>query len=327
MASREFIENRIAGKEQELTKLNKKMERILKAQAGNWETNNPYGYHERDIKYTQKDIEAAEKALNNYKAQLQAEIEKAASRNVPAILEFLENWKNLVTQLYEEGFDSYYADKAEVLRLNKVFSDAQYGTPEWTTSKEAFEQASKEFRCKRYGYYENHVVLNRWGKEVVEKVKIRDGEYEHLMPYTSSGEHKDASAKLNRVLTEEANRKYDFIIERTNAIVGEITDASSLKVGAKGDLNGFIKGTKGTAKVQTIGAGGHNIQIFHFRTLITPVKAKEEPKEDITKETNFASKSLEELEAIADMVGAECKHYDNAKIYRMHLVMAIKQAL
>ena len=101
MASREFIENRIAGKEQELTKLNKKMERILKAQAGNWETNNPYGYHERDIKYTQKDIEAAEKALNNYKAQLQSEIEKAASRNVPAILEFLENWKNLVTQLYE----------------------------------------------------------------------------------------------------------------------------------------------------------------------------------------------------------------------------------
>ena len=75
-------------------------------------------------------------------------------------------------------------------------------------------------------------------------------------------------AKLEKDLDEEANRKYDFIIERTNAIVGEITDASDLEVGAKQDLNGYITGTRGRAKVQTIGAGGYNIQCFHFRTLI-----------------------------------------------------------
>lgn len=69
-------------------------------------------------------------------------------------------------------------------------------------------------------------------------------------------------------LEAEKNRKYDFIIERTNEIVGQITDASNLTIGAKGDLNGFILGTKGSAKVQTIGAGGYNIQCFHFRTLI-----------------------------------------------------------
>ena len=74
--------------------------------------------------------------------------------------------------------------------------------------------------------------------------------------------------KLAKDLTQEANRKYDFIIERTNYIVGEITDAAALQVGAKGDLNGFIDGTRGRAKVQTIGAGGYNIQCFHFRTLI-----------------------------------------------------------
>ena len=78
--------------------------------------------------------------------------------------------------------------------------------------------------------------------------------------------------KIDKDLTEEANRKYDFIIERTNEIVGQITDASALRIGDKGDLNGFIKGTRGTAKVETIGAGGYNIQRFHFRTLIKPVK-------------------------------------------------------
>lgn len=77
--------------------------------------------------------------------------------------------------------------------------------------------------------------------------------------------------QLAKDLNEEANRKYDFIIERTNAIVGEITDASGLSVGSKQDLNGFIVGTRGTAKVQTIGAGGYIIQCFHFRTLINAV--------------------------------------------------------
>ena len=39
-----------------------------------------------------------------------------------------------------------------------------------------------------------------------------------------------------------------------------------------GDINGIIVGTEGKAKIQTIGAGGYNIQCFHFRTLIHEIK-------------------------------------------------------
>ena len=54
--------------------------------------------------------------------------------------------------------------------------------------------------------------------------------------------------------------------------VGTITDASALYIGPEGDINGYIVGTEGEAKIQTIGAGGYNIQCFHFRTLIHEYK-------------------------------------------------------
>ena len=78
--------------------------------------------------------------------------------------------------------------------------------------------------------------------------------------------------KLQKELDQEADAKYDDIIERTNFICGKITDASGLYVGMKGDLDGYIKGERGTAKVQTIGAGGYNVQRFHFRTLVHEAK-------------------------------------------------------
>ena len=93
MASIEFIAKRIEGKEKELDKLNKKLARIRKVEAQNWEDPNPYYYSEYDLKCTMKDIEAAQKALDDYKAQLIAENEKAASRNVQVIIDFLNGRK------------------------------------------------------------------------------------------------------------------------------------------------------------------------------------------------------------------------------------------
>ena len=88
---------------------------------------------------------------------------------------------------------------------------------------------------------------------------------------------------LERALESEKNRKYDDIVLRTEKIVGTITDASDLKVGATGELNGFIIGDQATVKVQTIGAGGYNDQVildsgrhgqcFHFRVLVNKVTA------------------------------------------------------
>lgn len=266
MASIEFIQKRIDGKEKEVAKLEKKLERIRKAEASGWE-NNPYGYYESDLKWTGRDLEAAKEALEKYRADMAVALEKAASRNVPAILEFLEGWKQRCFDFYHEGLVSYYDELKAVKALCEEANKVRYGSPEHEEAYKRFTDASDAFRAKRTGYFEEWEEV-RNGRKYRGRNKVRSGEYEYLEPYSGERTLEDAVSRLKKDLTEEANRKYDFIIERTNAIVGKITDASGLEVGAKHDLNGYIVGEKGTAKVQTIGAGGYNVQCFHFRTLI-----------------------------------------------------------
>ena len=273
MASIEFIQKRIAGKVKELDKLTKKLERIRKVEAQNWEDPNPYYYGPRDLKYTLRDIEEAQKALADYKAQLAAEEEKAQSRNVPAILEFLEAWKNRVYTYYDNDLRDAFAEQERVRQLGKEVQKHNWGTPEYEAAHKAYEEARSANYAKHHGYYrpltEEEKKQRRY--RYTSEIKIRDGEWEHLRRYFYST-YEESIAKLQKDLDEEANRKYDFIIERTTAITGKITDAAALRIGEKADLNGYIIGEKGTAKVQTIGAGGYNIQCYHFRTLINELK-------------------------------------------------------
>jgi hypothetical protein len=270
MATVEFITKRIEGKEKELNKLNEKLARIRKVEAQDWEDPNPYYYSEYDLRIVLKDIEAAQKALNDYKVQLEVETEKANSRNIPAIVEFLNGWKVRMISMYTEGLIEYYEESEKVYELYNKIGHFYYEAK--TPEEMEYESAKKVFRQKCHGYFEKKEFINRWGKPDSKEVKVRDGEYEWLRPYNGERKMEDSLNKLEKDLSREWIRKYDFIIERTNQIVGTITDASDLKVGNKGDLNGFIIGTKGIAKVETIGAGGYNIQCFHFRTLINRMK-------------------------------------------------------
>lgn len=250
MASIEFIQKRIAGKEKELKKLEQKLARIRKVEASGWDSDhNPYCYSEYDLRYCIKDIEAASKALEGYKTQLTAETEKASSRNVKAIVDFIELWKANCRKYYLETLPEYAEAKEEWFRKSKEHAEwsnnGGWRDPEAKQVNEEYSRYRAAFR-QRWASFENYVAGRR-GAYVIDM------------------------EKLSKDLEQEGNRKYDFIIERTNTIVGVITDASGLRVGNKGDLNGYIIGTKGTAKVETIGAGGYNIQCFHFRTLINQV--------------------------------------------------------
>ena len=243
MATVEYLQKRVAGKEAELDKLNRKLSRIEKAEASGW-ADNPYYYHERDKVNTEHDIEQCKIALEEYRTKLRKEQEKAESRNVKAILDFLAGWKKHVREYYIGSVPAYLEARREWHRASREHAD-------WWNNG-GFKK-SREEKAQMDAAYDE--ARNKFHKG-----------WDWLTPYMENSEID--TAMLDKDLQKEADAKYDDIIERTNAIVGTITDAGGLTIGGKGDLNGIIVGDKGKARVQTIGAGGYNIQCYHFRTLI-----------------------------------------------------------
>lgn len=266
MASIEFLTERIENAQAKIAKkqntIEKKQKLIEKKVALIEKTEDE---HERrwldyDVRSLNEDIARGTKeiaeirvSLDKYIAQKNAELEKAASRNVTAIIEFLEGWKTRVTEYYHERFAKFLEERKVRYAENKEYCDfvntGWYKIEDREAARAARKAASeKEDKARR-------AFNKKWN---------------FIAPYVNFDTFNDE--RLAKELEQEANEKYDDIINRTNAICGKIVDAQGLWVGNKGDLDGIVIGERGTAKVQTIGAGGYNIQCFHFRTLVHEVK-------------------------------------------------------
>lgn len=80
------------------------------------------------------------------------------------------------------------------------------------------------------------------------------------------------AVQIDKHVEEDKQYKLIALNAKVGAVVGEITNASNLQVSEKGDLTGYITGTKGKAEVQTFSAGGWNIQCHHYRTTVTKME-------------------------------------------------------
>lgn len=243
MASIKFLQARVSGKEAEIAKLEEKLSRIAKAEASGWE-DNPYAYNEYDKKRAESDLSFAKDRLAHYQAKLALEENSQANRNIPVILEFLSEWKARNIEFYESMLPKYAKAVEGWYREDREYCN-------WF-NRSRFDASPVERKQRRLDREHSRVEFNKT--------------WSWIIPYIDG--HELNMSKLNHDLDMECNRKYDNLVARVTKIVGTITDVSNLTISRNLELNGYIIGTEGTAEVETIGAGGWNIQRFHFRTLV-----------------------------------------------------------
>jgi len=180
-------------------------------------------------------------------------------KSIPVIEKFLNQWRIKA--------ESYYV-KLKVDYLNLY--NAKY-----TINEEDFikylEQPKKQVNKISCTYSE----LNKWDIERLVSYKKNQIIDNFLMKL--SGNEVDLlkyhvflnyEEKIKILLDREVSIKRNTLIIRIEEKVGIIQDVKGLNVGVNGELNGYIIGSLGNAKVNTIYAGGKNIQCLHYRVLV-----------------------------------------------------------
>lgn len=210
--------------------------------------------------------------LDKYNIQLQKE---KAPKN-KALVDFLNNWEKMAREWYIEN------SKYMINEMNKHHDELYTQLLNDNYFKMSWEE-KRNYRGQFNRYYDS---MNKFLKdnEFISSTTIEltgvgfykedkeNDDYDSLFGYFSSKGAYKGSLDMNTLdkrLAQEKQRKYEDLVRRISEVVGEIQDASNLSIGDQnGELNGIVKGSKGSAKVQTIGAGGYNIQVFHYRVLV-----------------------------------------------------------
>ena len=244
MKTAETLARLIVSKTEKLDKLEKKLARIEAVAAANWaDEANRWGYSEYDLRVCRNDLARAQKDLENCRVEMEASNAKAARRNVPAISDFLDKWAGYVVRYYMEREAEYReAAKETYGKLHALRNGRVDDMATRKVNRLEADKLQKDFTVK-YGQFLSH---DRNGAAKYEETLRADVEAERL-------------------------RKYDTLLDAVENITGVIVNASGLNIAGNGDLEGVVRGRQGNARVNTFGAGGYNIQCYHFRTRVTRI--------------------------------------------------------
>ena len=199
------------------------------------------------------DLHEANKLLAKYQSQLDKLVNFEKADKIEVIWNFIQKWK-------ESAYNFYIDNANQFIKL-----------------RENHKQAWEEYK-KTQEYEEQLEMFNKWhnwGSNEYRVEKEFDKKYySDIQSLTMDIVNYKTidTEKLQKILDKEVIVRYNTLVKQVTDITGEITDASNLRMGAKGEINGIVIGEKGKAKVETFGAGGYNVQIFHYRTRVTEVR-------------------------------------------------------
>ena len=105
------------------------------------------------------------------------------------------------------------------------------------------------------------------------KAKMDHKEFRKYYTWTREEDLRKTDEEFRKIEEREADFWLLNLYNRVKEVTGEVTDCGGLRWGGK-CLDGYVVGKKGTALVETIGAGGYNIQRFHLRVLVHKYEKK-----------------------------------------------------
>lgn len=207
-----------------------------------------------DLRTSQSKLKDLEIQLENLFKQQEKEQKKNEVERIPVIEEFLEQWKIKALEWFKNDYQ----------KLNEYFQEV-------SEKRNQFKQWQDENKIYHYGkeYKEKEKELGLDRETYLNKLKYS---FHSLTQKLYQLYRKDWEKELEREIERDKNNKRQFLVSRVKEITGQITDAKGLRIGDNGEINGIIIGIKGTAKVETISAGGYNIQCWHFRVLVKEIK-------------------------------------------------------
>lgn len=191
------------------------------------------------IKEKEQALAKHKQSLNKAKAKERtlATMPKVMVDFMNGIIDGWDKWDLKVKALLPDEMDKYY-DALEEFKAKHHDDDRYKGNYGYTYLRSDADSYAKKF-APHFAYRE-------------------------LMHKTDKQIH-DENVKM-------AKKTVDDLYNRVVKITGDITDAKYLRltIGNNGfaTINGIVIGVKGKANVQSVSAGGWNIQRYHIRTLV-----------------------------------------------------------
>lgn len=234
------------------------------------------------ITSNKKKLAETTSSLNKYKEQLKNQLakDKKLANIIPPVLdEFLNNWRTkcydfyikLANEYIEEKYNKEYNITKENLQLLQKRQRIENTWNYKLVRKYTDEQIEKILSTDLDTWEKEklqHLIKNHYWKKFIKNHFASDiAIIEKIVNYKTIDK-----IVLNKILDDDVKVKRENFIIRIKEVIGDIKDLSKLDIDARGELNGIAEGVKANAKIQTITAGGYNIQCFHFRVLVNTIK-------------------------------------------------------
>lgn len=187
-----------------------------------------------------------------------------------------------------EHHDAYwaiceYGSKVEDIKnATKKLAEKEQILQNWKDRLEAAEVKEHKFLTEVPESMKKMVeeLTAEWDEYDLENQERLKSKYNELGYEEFIKKYKFSGYKFMRYETKESIHKANFrsaeglvmnLYSRINAITGEVTDWSGIHYGGKA-LNGIVHGQLGSVRVESILAGGYNIQRLHVRVLVHEIK-------------------------------------------------------